>query len=119
MQLTPKRFFDFCSHVPLLHAIAMKPGDVSEAQVRQMIRTFSDATTEQPETTWQRLVGAASDRAAGGGQLALRDEPAAAAVAQLPLQRCAAHKPGDHPRLHRCVGKRPQAEWIGVEPAMR
>ena len=57
MQLTPKRFFDFCgSHVPLLHAIAMKPGDVSEAQVRQMIRTFSDATTEQPETTWQRLV---------------------------------------------------------------
>ena len=57
MQITPKRFFDFCaSHVPLLHAIAIKPGDVSEAQVRQMIRTFSDTTAEQPETTWQRLI---------------------------------------------------------------
>lgn len=57
MQITPKRFFDFCAaHVPLLHAIAMKPGDVSEAQVRQLIRTFSDTVQEQPETTWQRLV---------------------------------------------------------------
>src|SRR5690349_22633846 len=57
MQITPKRFFDFCAgHVPLLHAIAIKPGDVSEAQVRQMIRTFSDITNEQPETTWQRLL---------------------------------------------------------------
>lgn len=57
MQVTPKRFFDFCSsHVPLLHAIAVKPGDVSEAQVRQLIRTFSDAASELPETTWQRLV---------------------------------------------------------------
>ncbi|MBL0127057.1 MAG: hypothetical protein IPP83_06280 [Flavobacteriales bacterium] len=57
MQLTPKRFFDFCAaHVPLLHAIAMKPGDVSEAQVRQLIRTFSDTAVEQPETTWQRLL---------------------------------------------------------------
>ncbi|HEY0975870.1 MAG TPA: hypothetical protein VGE21_00250 [Flavobacteriales bacterium] len=57
MQLTPKRFFDFCaSHVPLLHAIATKPGDVSEAQVRQIIRTFSDTAQEQPETTWQRLL---------------------------------------------------------------
>ena len=57
MQITPKRFFDFCStHVPLLHAISIKPGDVSEAQVRQMIRTFSDITAEQPETTWQRLL---------------------------------------------------------------
>ena len=38
MQVTPKRFFDFCSsHVPLLHAIAVKPGDVSEAQVRQLL----------------------------------------------------------------------------------
>lgn len=57
MQLTPKRFFDFCAaHVPLLHAIAIKPGDVSEAQVRQLIRTFSDTVQEQPETTWQRLL---------------------------------------------------------------
>jgi hypothetical protein len=57
MQITPKRFFDFCAgHVPLLHAIAMRPGDVSESQVRQMIRTFSDTAQEQPETTWQRLV---------------------------------------------------------------
>lgn len=57
MQITPKRFFDFCAgHVPLLHAIAMKPGDVSEAQVRQLIRSFSDTAQEQPETTWQRLV---------------------------------------------------------------
>ena len=57
MQVTPKRFFDFCSsHVPLLHAIAIKPGDVSEAQVRQLIRTFSDSVSEQPETTWQRLL---------------------------------------------------------------
>lgn len=57
MQVTPKRFFDFCSsHVPLLHAIAVKPGDVSEAQVRQLIRTFSDSVSELPETTWQRLL---------------------------------------------------------------
>ena len=57
MQPTPKRFFEFCaSHVPLLHAISQKPGDISEAQVRQMIRTFSDITTEQPQTTWDRLV---------------------------------------------------------------
>lgn len=57
MQVTPKRFFDFCSsHVPLLHAIAVKPGDVSEAQVRQLIRTFNDTVSEQPETTWQRLL---------------------------------------------------------------
>ncbi len=57
MQVTPKRFFDFCSsHVPLLHAIAVKPGDVSEAQVRQLIRTFNDSVSEQPETTWQRLL---------------------------------------------------------------
>ncbi len=57
MQITPKRFFDFCAtHVPLLHAIAMKPGDISEAQVRQLIRTFSDTVAEQPETTWQRLI---------------------------------------------------------------
>ena len=56
MQITPKRFFDFCAnHVPLLHAISQKPGDISEAQVRQMIRTFSDITTEQPQTTWERL----------------------------------------------------------------
>ena len=57
MQLTPKRFFDFCAnHVPLLHAIAQKPGDVSEAQVRQLIRSFSDPAGEQTQTTWERLV---------------------------------------------------------------
>jgi hypothetical protein len=57
MQVTPKRFFDFCSsHVPLLHALAIKPGDVSEAQVRQLIRTFSESVSELPETTWQRLL---------------------------------------------------------------
>lgn len=57
MHPTPKRFFDFCAgHVPLLHAIATRPGDISEAQVRQLIRTFSDTATEQPETTWQRLL---------------------------------------------------------------
>ncbi len=57
MQIAPKRFFDFCaSHVPLLHAIAMRPGDVSEAQVRQMIRTYGDPTQEQPDVTWQRLL---------------------------------------------------------------
>lgn len=57
MHLTPKRFFDFCSsHVPLLHAIAIKPGDVSEAQVRQLIRTYADDSGELPETTWDRLL---------------------------------------------------------------
>ncbi len=57
MQITPKRFFDFCAtHVPLLHAIAGRPGDVSEAQVREIIRSYSDVTQEMPETTWQRLV---------------------------------------------------------------
>jgi len=57
MHPTPKRFFDFCAgHVPLLHAIATKPGDISEAQVRQMIRTYGDPTQEQPDVTWQRLL---------------------------------------------------------------
>jgi hypothetical protein len=57
MPIQPKRFFDFCaSHVPLLHAIATRPGDVSEAQVRQLIRTHSDTAAEQPETTWERLL---------------------------------------------------------------
>jgi hypothetical protein len=57
MHVTPKRFFDFCAaHVPLLHAIAIKPGDISEAQLRQMIRNFSDITVEQPDTTWERLL---------------------------------------------------------------
>lgn len=57
MQITPKRFFDFCAdHVPLLHAIAQRPGDVSEAHVRQFIRAFSDTAQELPETTWQRLM---------------------------------------------------------------
>lgn len=57
MQITPKRFFDFCAtHVPLLHAIAARPGDVSEAQVREIIRSYSDAAQEMPETTWQRLI---------------------------------------------------------------
>ena len=38
MQVTPKRFFDFCSgHVPLLHAIAVKPGDVSEATLAGLL----------------------------------------------------------------------------------
>ncbi|HRH38203.1 MAG TPA: hypothetical protein PK760_07655 [Flavobacteriales bacterium] len=56
MHVTPKRYFDFCAtHVPLLHAIALKPGDVSEAQVRQLIRNFNDLADEQPETTWERL----------------------------------------------------------------
>ncbi len=57
MQITPKRFFDFCAtHVPLLHTIAARPGDVSEAQVREIIRSHSDAQQEMPETTWQRLI---------------------------------------------------------------
>ncbi len=57
MPIAPKRFFDFCaSHVPLLHALATRPGDVSEAQVRQLIRTHGDAATELPETTWERLL---------------------------------------------------------------
>lgn len=57
MHVTPKRYFDFCaSHVPLLHAIAIKPGDISEAQVRQLIRNFSDVADELPETTWDRLL---------------------------------------------------------------
>ncbi|MFN3874852.1 MAG: hypothetical protein ACK4L7_02945 [Flavobacteriales bacterium] len=57
MPIAPKRFFDFCaSHVPLISAIASKPGDVSEAQARQLIRTFSDTASEQPETTWERLL---------------------------------------------------------------
>ncbi|MBL7963119.1 MAG: hypothetical protein JNM31_04655 [Flavobacteriales bacterium] len=57
MQIAPKRYFDFCAaHVPLLHAIAMRPGDVSEAQVRQMIRTYGDPAQEGTDSTWQRLL---------------------------------------------------------------
>lgn len=57
MPIIPKRYFDFCAaHVSLLHALATRPGDVSEAQVRRLIRTHAGEADELPETTWQRLL---------------------------------------------------------------
>lgn len=57
MRIPPQSFFRFCeAHVPLLRRLASAGGEVSEADVRRMIRDTQDEGAEQPDTTWRRLV---------------------------------------------------------------
>jgi hypothetical protein len=56
MRIPPQSFFRFCEgHVPLLRRLASVGGEVSEADVRRMIRDTQDEGAELPETTWRRL----------------------------------------------------------------
>jgi hypothetical protein len=57
MKIAPQTFFNFCAaHVPLLQALTEQAGEVSESDVRQLIRTHPSSNEESPETTWRRLV---------------------------------------------------------------
>jgi hypothetical protein len=54
MKISPQTFFNFCAdHVPLLRVLKEQEAEVSEADVRRLIR--STASDELPETTWRRL----------------------------------------------------------------
>ena len=56
MKVPPQSFFTFCAnHVPLLRTLADTGGEISEADVRRLIRTTGSADDEMPETTWRRL----------------------------------------------------------------
>jgi len=55
MRIAPQTFFNFCAiHVPLLRALMEQKGEVSESDVRRLIRS-TVSTEELPETTWKRL----------------------------------------------------------------
>lgn len=55
MRIAPQTFFNFCAtHVPLLRALMEQEGEVSESDVRRLIRN-TVSTEELPETTWKRL----------------------------------------------------------------
>jgi hypothetical protein len=56
MRIPPQSFFRFCEgHVPLLRRLAAAGGEMSEADVRRMIRDTQDEGGELPDTTWRRL----------------------------------------------------------------
>jgi hypothetical protein len=58
VKVNPQAFFSFCSnHVPLLARLAVHEGEISEADVRRLIRTNRSETDELPETTWRNLKG--------------------------------------------------------------
>jgi len=55
MKISPQTFFNFCAtHVPLLRVLKEQEGEMSEADVRRLIRSTA-ASDELPETTWRRL----------------------------------------------------------------
>lgn len=55
MKIAPQTFFNFCAaHVPLLRALKEQEGEVSESDIRRLIRS-TISTDELPETTWRRL----------------------------------------------------------------
>jgi hypothetical protein len=55
MKIPPQKFFNFCAaQVPLLRALNEQEGEVSESDVRRLIRSTS-SSDELPETTWKRL----------------------------------------------------------------
>lgn len=57
MKIPAQTFFRFCSsHVPLLRALALHQGELSETDTRRLIRSNSESSDERPETTWQRLL---------------------------------------------------------------
>lgn len=56
MKVNPLSFFNFCSqHIPLLRRLAADEGELSEADIRHLIKLEWNADCEQPETTWRRL----------------------------------------------------------------
>ena len=56
MKVNPSSFFNFCGqHVPLLHALAAKAGELSEAEAFAMIREHSVPGQEMPDNAWRRL----------------------------------------------------------------
>ena len=56
MKINPQRFFRFCeSHAPLLRGLVEIKGELSEADVRRLIRSIGNANGELPETTWRSL----------------------------------------------------------------
>src|SRR5438045_2517926 len=56
MRIALQTFFNFCANnVPLLRALMAQGGEVSEADVRRIMRNVVAADDVQPETTWRRL----------------------------------------------------------------
>jgi hypothetical protein len=56
MKINPQRFFNFCAnHAPLLRGLAETKGELSEAEVRRLIRSIGSSNGELPETTWRSL----------------------------------------------------------------
>ncbi len=56
MKINAQAFFNFCSsHVPLLERLAAHEDEISETDVRQLIRANPGQCDELPETTWRRL----------------------------------------------------------------
>jgi hypothetical protein len=55
MKISPQTFFNFCAtHVAILRVLKEQEGEISEADVRRLIRS-TPAGDELPETTWRRL----------------------------------------------------------------
>ena len=56
MKINPQRFFNFCAnHAPLLRGLTEAKGELSEADVRRLIRSIGNTNGELPETTWRSL----------------------------------------------------------------
>jgi hypothetical protein len=56
MKVNAQAFFNFCSgHVPLLRQMALRTGEISEAEALTLIRDHALLQDELPETTWRRL----------------------------------------------------------------
>lgn len=56
MKVNPLTFFNFCAqHVPLLRALMLHSGEISEMEARRLIRAAGTGNDELPETTWRRL----------------------------------------------------------------
>src|SRR5256885_348014 len=56
MKINPQRFFNFCAnHAPLLRGLTEARGELSEADVRRLIRSIGNTNGELPETTWRSL----------------------------------------------------------------
>ena len=56
MKVNPQGFSNFCSvQVPLLRQLAACEEDVSEADVRRLIRDNPGRGEQLPETIWRRL----------------------------------------------------------------
>lgn len=56
MKISPQTFFGFCAtHVSLLSALMGQNDELSESDVRRLIRTTCASSEELPDTTWRRL----------------------------------------------------------------